>query len=278
MSIEKVEVTNAQGDLLSLVLEDISNGYIVKDISGMGPVKANIVSSAFATLDGEQYQASSRGTRNITFKIGFEPNVENGQTVLELRTALYSHFMTNLVVDLAFYMHNGLVVNIKGRVEANEPNMFTYEPENDISIICFDPDFIDLTPVQIHDRFTTADNTPKLIYVDGSSPTGLTSLTFTAPASITDFTIYHTTPSGEQRTMLITTPLIVNDVVNICTVPRKKSITRTRSGVTSSILQAKDVASQWVSLEKGDNLFYVHSSSTTPAPVLIDFYNRYGGL
>lgn len=279
MSIVKVEVTNSQGNPLVLSLEDISNGYVVEDIDGLGPVKATIVTSNFATMDGQQRQSSSREVRNVTIKLGYAQDFSINQTVRALRSRLYEFFMTATLVDLAFYMTDGMVVNVVGEVESCEPAMFTREPQMDISILCFNPDFVDITLVEMHSTFTTIDTTPHEVMVDGTVKTGLTSLRFTAPKTLSEFTIYHTTPAGEVRTMLISAPLVLGDVVNLSTVKGQKSITMTRTGVTTSLLWAVSPQSNWVLLEPGLNQLYINASLTGPsAPVLVDYNNRYGGL
>lgn len=279
MSINKVEVTNVQGDFLSLVLDDVSNGYVTKEIEGLGPVKSNIVSSSFAGIDGQQYQSSSRDVRNVVFQLGFEPEYGTNQTIRSLRSQLYQYFMTGFEVSMDFYMTDGLMVNATGRVETCEPAIFTREPQMNISVICFDPDFIDPTLVELHNTFTTIDNTPKLIQVDGSVKTGLTSLSFTAAKAMSEFTIYHTTPSGNLRVMEISVPVVVGDVVNMCTIKGQKTITLTHLGVTKSILWAVSPQSDWVLLEPGANQFYLNGTTTGPSSaVLVDFNNRYGGL
>lgn len=278
MSIDKVEVTNSQGNLLILTLDDISNGYVVEEIDGLDPVKATIVSSDFATMDGQQYQASSRDTRNITIKLGYAPNFTVDQTIRELRSGLYQFFMPKSEITLTFYMADGLVVHTVGRVESCGAPLFSQEPQMDISVICFDPDFIENNTVEIHSTFTTTDTSPHLVQVNGTVNTGLTLLTFTAPKVLSEFTIYHTTPSGEVRTMLISAPLILNDVVKLCTIKGSKSITKTSSGVTTSMMWAVSPQSTWVLLEPGANTLYLNASLTTPAPVLVDYNNRYGGL
>lgn len=278
MSIDKVEVTNEQGALLILSMEDISNGYVIEDIGGLGPVKATIVTSEFATLDGQQYQASSREGRNITLKLGYAPNYAENQTVFDLRQALYNHFMTDTAVELAFYMTSGMVVNIEGRVESCDPAIFTREPQMDISIVCFDPDFVDLTPVTIHDVLTTDDTSGNVINVVGSVKTGA-SVSFTAPQALSDFTLYHTTPSGQLRTMLVSAPLETGDVVKLNTVPGQKSITLTRGGTTSSLLYALQPQADWLLLERGENLLHLNTAPAGPgAFVHLEYNNRYGGL
>lgn len=278
MSIDKVEVTNSQGNLLTLSLEDISNGYVVADIDGLDPVKTTIATSNFATMPGQQYQASSREARNITMKLQYAPNYSENQTTRALRTGLYDFFLEDEEISLTFHMLDGLVVSTRGRVESCEAPLFVKEPQMDISILCFDPDFVSDDMVELHSTFTTTDTTPGIISYNGSVKTGLTSIRFTAATPISDFTIYHTTPAGITNTMLISAPIILGDVVDICTITGQKSITLTRASVTSSLLWAVSPQSKWIQLVKGANQFYLHASSGSPSPVLVDYYNRYGAL
>jgi hypothetical protein len=273
MSIDKVEVTNSQGNLLTLTLEDISNGYVVEDIDGLDPVKATIVSSNFATIEGQQYQASSRETRNIVIKLGYAPDFSIGQTIRGLRFGLYQFFMTGTPVGLKFYMTDGVTVNTSGRVESCEAPLFSQEPEMDISIICFDHDFIG-SLVELHETFNYDDSAAIPFVVAGSTPTGLTSLSFTVNQTLSEFTIYHTTPAGVLNTMLVSAPLLTGDVINMCTVKRQKSITMTRSGITTSL----QPQSTWVLLEPGTNLFYLNAVPSGGDAVLLDYNTRYGGL
>lgn len=278
MSIDKVDVTNAQGNLLTLTLEDISSGYIVEEIGGLDPVKASIVTSDFALIDGQQYQASSREARNITMQLGFVPNPSENQTVRALRSRLYQFFMPKSSITLKLYMTDGLVVTASGRVESCEQSLFVQDPQMNISIICFDPDFVDPTLVQLHSTFTTIDTASHSIQYTGTVDTGLTSLRFTAPKALSEFTIYHTAPDGTVRTMQVTAPLLLNDVVELCTIRGQRSISLTRGGVTSSILWAV-AAGEWVILQPGLNQLYINASTTGPsAPVFVDYNNRYGGL
>ena len=278
MSIDKVEVMNSRGDLLTLSLEDISNGYVVKEIEGLDPVKATLVSSAFANIDGEQEQASSREKRNIIFHLEYAPNYTEDETIRSLRTRLYRYFTAPMKVKMTFYMTDGLVVETTGTVESCEAPLFSSEPGMDISVICFDPDFVEVEPTEILSTFTTTDTEGHEITIEGTSPTGLDLLTFTANKALTGFTIYHTTPEGVLRTMQISIPLEVGDVVSLCTVKRRKSITLTRGGTTSSILRAVSTQAQWVQLEQGVNQLYINATSTDPTYVNITYHERHGGL
>ena len=74
MLLKTLKVTNSRGFTLDLPLEDISGGFIVKGIEGLGPVKATLVSSSFANMDGEQYHSSRRKARNLIVKLGLDPD------------------------------------------------------------------------------------------------------------------------------------------------------------------------------------------------------------
>lgn len=277
MSIEKLEVTNSQGNLLTLSLEDISEGYIVQDMDGLGPVKATIASSNFANIDGEEEQASSRDPRNITIELGYAPDYTENETVRSLRSRLYQFFTAPSRVKLTFYMLDGTVVQTMGTVESCDPAIFTQEPQMNIAIYCANPDFIETTVTHREDFFTT-DTESRLVRITGTLKTGLSSLSFTANQAMSGFSIYHVTPGGDQRNMLINAPLQLGDTVTMCTIKGRKSITLTRNNNTSSLLWAVSPESLWVLLEPGDNQLYLNGDTINGARVYIDYYNRHGGL
>ena len=276
MSIIKVEVTNRQGNLLTLPLEDISGGFIVKDIQGLDPVQATLVSSNFATLDGEEYQSSSLEKRNIHILLEYNPDYTLDQTVRGLRQQLYPFFRPKSPITLKFYMTDGLVVQIDGRVETMEAPLFTNEPSIDISILCFKPDFINPTPVVVT-GFSTSDTTPTVVDVDGTEDTGIELVLTVTRATMSEFTVYHTPPGGSVVTLQVTAALILDDVVRIDTRPGSKEAILTRSSTPSSILYAVSPQSNWITLENGSNELRVYTSGTG-CPASIQYYNRYGGL
>src|SRR5438128_1459277 len=57
MTMNGVQIFSSKGETLTLMLADISQGYTIRSIDGLDPVKANVVSSSFANQDGEQYQS-----------------------------------------------------------------------------------------------------------------------------------------------------------------------------------------------------------------------------
>lgn len=269
-----VEVRSSQGNLLVLSLTDASNGFIVADIEGLDPVKATIVSSSFARVDGTQYQASRREERNIKLKVELEPDYVV-DTVRDLRHRLYAYFMPKSVVGLKFYDTNGLIVDISGRVETCQSALFTKEPTMDISIICFDPDFYDPTPVQIS-GMTTATETETLLEYNGTVDTGIT-FVLNVDRTLSEFTIYHRPPNDETRTLEFSAPLVAGDVLTISTVSGDKGATLARAGTTSSILYGISPQSNWTELMSGDNYIRVYAEGAG-VPFEIEYLNKYGGL
>lgn len=269
----KVEARSPQGNLLTLQLDDISSGMIVEEITGLDPVKATLVSSNFAQQDGSQYQSARRETRNITMKIGLDPTGDD--SVFDLRTRLYSFLMPKSEVALRFYMTEGLTVDIPGRVESLETELFTQDPEANVSIICFDPDFYDATPV-VQTGMHTADVSGRSIEYDGTVDTGMF-FSIAIADNKSELTIYQTGPDGTVRTLDFSGSLIAGDVLKISTVSGNKGAILTRAGVDTSVLYGVSPQSSWMGLEPGTNIVRVYATGDT-SPVTITYTNRYGGL
>lgn len=272
--LEKVEVTTEQGELLPLVLADVSDGIIVKEITGLGPVKATLVSTSFAGLDGEQYQTARREPRDLRFKFGLEA-MYGGGTVRAIRQRLYKFFMTKRNVKMKFFMTDGLVVEIWGRVESNDPPMFTREPEMDVVLRCFLPDFIDPTVVHLTGN-TTSLTTETLVQYEGDVDTGLI-FKLNVDRTINEFTIYHRPPDGSLLSLDFASPLLSGDVLTISTTPGDKYASLLRGGATSSLLRGVSPYANWPMFQPGDNHIRVYATGAS-IPYTIDYFNHYGGL
>ena len=272
--LSMVEIVSNQGTLLTLPLDGISNGLLVEDIQGLGPVKATLVSSSFARLDGQQYQTSRRDTRNIKFTIGLEPDYIT-ETVSSLRQRLYGFFMTKTQVKMTFHTSEGQQYNISGRVETCEPSLFTQEPAVDISVICFNPDFYDPTPIQIT-GLSVADSTEIIGVYEGTVETGI-KFTLNVDRDVSAFTIYHRPPDDSLYTLDFATPLMAGDTLFINTMAGEKEATLTRNNNDSPILYGISPQSKWLELMPGDNSLRVYAEGTG-IPFTIEYINKYGGL
>jgi hypothetical protein len=271
--ITKVEVRSALGLLLTLQL-DATDGIVVENIDGLDPVKATLTSSSFATLDGAQFQASRRETRNIIMTLGLEPDYVT-TSVRDLRNQLYQFFMPKATVNLRFFLEDDLVASIDAVVESFETILFTQTPTATISLICYDPDFTNLTPVEIEGD-TVDDATTFTIDYDGTADTGFV-FTLLVDRTLDAFTIYQTPGDAVVRTMDFAADLVADDVVTISTVRGNKYITLLRSSVITSLLYGLSPQSNWLELQPGANAMRVLADGAA-IPFTIDYTTRYGGL
>ena len=136
------------GDHLELPF-DASSGYVVKEIEGLGPVKADIITTEYASMDGGAYQTARGNMRNIVLQLGFDPSYESDDPFGELRRGLYPYLTPKMHVELRFLSSNFETVKILGYVESFEPSIFSAEPEVQISILCPDPYFSSIAPVTV---------------------------------------------------------------------------------------------------------------------------------
>jgi hypothetical protein len=267
--------TNEKGDQLTFDLDNVDNGFLTKEIEGLDPVKATLVTSSVASRDGVQYQSVHREARDIKLKLGIEPQ-DSTVTVSQLRKQLYNIFMPKTQVRLQFVDDEGLTVWIFGRVEECDIPHFVEEPEANISIMCFDPDFFDPTAVVITGE-TASDETEVVVNYEGTVDTGIR-FRLDADRELSEFTIYHHPPSGEIRLLEFVAPLVADDSLYITTVKGSKGATVSHSGGTpSSVLYGISPYSAWLELQPGENRLRVYAEGE-PIPFTLEYTNKYGGL
>lgn len=272
--LTKVEVTNNQGSKLVLPLGEAVEGFYIQDISGLDPVKANLVSSSFAQQDGEQYQSSRREKRNIVMKLGMEFGPRTG-SIRELRSTLYRFLMPKTEARFRFYDDDDFTVDIMGRVEGNETPLFSKDPEATISILCFDPDFYDPLGLVLSGS-TTADTSEFAVNYEGSVETGFV-LKVMVDRDLPELVVYSRTPDGVMTNLQFIDPLVAGDVLTISTVSGAKGATRNRAGTDSSVLYGISPYSNWINLFPGLNYIRVYAEGAA-VPYTIEYTNKFGGL
>jgi len=272
--LNKVEARTVRGAMLSLPFDDISGGYLVQGIDGLDPVPANIVSTSFARLDGEQYQSARREKRNLVLRLGLEPDYTT-QTVRELRNNLYRFFMPRQLSAFRFYTDDFPTVDIEGRVETFDCPLFVKEPVATISVLCLDPDFYEPIEVEISGSTTDGVFMGNIDYA-GTVDTGII-FTLNVDRAMSGFTIYHQ-PEGEQvRTLVVVGDFVAGDIVEISTIPGNKYATLTRGSVISSILYTVSPYSDWTRLQEGPNALRVFAEGAA-VPYTIRYTTKHGGL
>lgn len=270
----KFDATNRRGQVLTIEMEENDSGYQVADITGLDPVKATLVSSSYAGVDGEEYQSAKRGPRNLNFKFDLEPDF-NPETYSSLRKKLYTYFMPKSRVDLRFYDDTGLYVDISGYVEDLSAPRFELDPQVNISVMCFKPDFIDPRTVQMS-GYSVSDETVTPIDYPGTVETGLL-LTLYVNRMVPNFSIYNEGDDGQLTQMDFSAPLEDGDVLTISSVTGSKGIVLLRDGVSSSYLYGKSAQSAWIQLYEGMNDFRVYAAGA-PLAYDLEYTIRYGGL
>lgn len=268
-----LEVRTDQGDLLPLPFGDLTSGYSIQEIDGLDPVDATIVSSSYATMDGEQYHASRRDKRNIVIKMGYE-TAYTTRTVRQLRQQLYEFFLPKAIANLTFSFDDGDPVQISGYVESFASPLFTDQPIATISILCMDPDFED-TDSTILSGTTVTDATTMDIEYDGTVETGI-DLTFTFAAAATAFSIVNTGADGLHE-MDFAGTFNAGDSIEVITTAGSKGVYLTRAGTQVSYLYALSPYSDWIQLQPGSNAFRVTVAGTAN-PYEIVYTTKYGGL
>ena len=74
--IYSIVVTNYLGDRIKLELgkPDVS-GFLIKSVTGLGPVKATVNTTEVVTNDGSMFNSARLSQRNIVFQIVFVDTV-----------------------------------------------------------------------------------------------------------------------------------------------------------------------------------------------------------
>lgn len=272
--LKQLDITTRRGTSLSFDMFENDSGYQVADIEGLGPVKATLVSSNFAGMDGAQFQSASRGPRNIKLILDLEPDGVT-DTFTSLRTRLDSYFMTKSQIKMRFFKTSGLYLDIIGVVEDLSAPIFVEDPTVTISIMCFLPDFLDPRTVAL-DGVTVPGETLTEIDYPGTVETG-TLLILNVNRPLSDFTIYNTGEDGFLQQLDFSGALLSGDTLTISSVKGSKGITLIRSGVTTSFLYGKTPQSSWIELNEGLNNFRVYAPGD-PIPYELQYTVRYGGI
>lgn len=280
--IKRITVINYTGDSVTITLneDEPEHGMIITDIEGLGPPKANINMTTLATTDGGLFNSARSDMRNIVISMlfTFAPTIEDSR----LRT--YKYFPLKKPLDFLVETDRR-IAKTTGYVESNEPNIFSKEEGNQISIVCDDPYFYSagengtnttvfygiepLFEFEFSDPEDEDDESPSLefgsienetektVYYDGDAEVGIL-ITIHALDEAKNITIYN---AGTREVMKIDTSRIpggilkAHDDIIISTVRGRHTIELLRDGIYTNILNALDKYSDWFLLAKGDNVF-----------------------
>ena len=139
--IKSVKITNYLGESINLPLRYYPErpSFIIREIEGLGPMEADLNMTEMATIDGALDNSARANTRNIVFSLIF---MENEETPLieDVRLLTYKYFPLKRPVTIEVQTDRRLC-RITGRVETNNPDIFSDQEGCEISIICAYPYF-----------------------------------------------------------------------------------------------------------------------------------------
>ncbi len=286
--LTKVEVTSPRPDVPVLLLGEFhpnQNPIQIRDISGLEPVKAEITTTSFIQ-DGVLFQSSRLGMRNLVLILGLNPNWID-QTMSTLRRMLYTYFLPKAWCKFRFYSDDMPTVEIEGFIETFEPNIFSQDPEIQISVLCPQPDFVGIDRV----TYTGVDIPAATLVLDykGTVETGF-EMNFDLIASPeVQNEAFQTSQPGTIWNRFDTRLVNANSdfYLHVSTVKsgKKTEYVRRSDGFIINQISNKVtnpvIGSVWPLIKPGKNTLQVTrfgSTQMTPKAWTMWFYNRYGGL
>lgn len=282
--ITKIELFSLQPDAPVLPLGGFmpnDDPVQIRSVTGLEPVKANIATTPFASGRGVLYQGSTTPQRNIVMALGLNPDWEGQQTMASLRHILYRYLMPENWTKLRFFSQELPDVDIEGYVESFEPNMFSEDPEVQVSIICPRPDFIE-ADATIYDGVVDDGTLEEVFEYAGTIRTGFELRidgTVNNPDYTGDITV-KLTSFGVQEHFTIT-PVTVDGqrYFKLSTVrnsKRAQSVSKADGSLTN-LLSGVTGDSVWLEIKPGENVLSIAAAEMGQVWTMA-YFNRYGGL
>jgi len=257
----------------------------IRNIDGLGPVKAALSSTAYATGRGSYFQGGSIPERNIVLTLGLNPNWTD-QTIASLRQLLYGYFMPEQPCKLRMFTDEYPDLEIEGICESVEPSIFAQDPEIQVSVINHQPDFLSIESTSFVGAVTNAitDGEPTEYEYDyaGSAPTGF-QVTVKPSASL-DYTgplwfVLETSDTLESF-KLTEAHVAPGHHLIFGTLDNDRKIVEFDTGdpdAATSILKQVESGSKWLKIMPGSNFFAV-SAEENGLEFEVVYFDRYGGI
>ena len=251
----------------------------VRNISGLDPVKASVNTSPYGSVDGASYVGSSLTNRNIVLTLHPNPDYDNW-TYESLRRLIYAYFMPKRPTKLVFYSDDMIPVAISGIVEGVTVNMFSKDPELQVSIICPDPYFTALEATVITGQTVRPGGDVVVVDYGGTIEAGInvkvTAVTAPNPTGITvqigdpPITSFGVVATVDPATYF-----------ELSSIPMRKYVQNVGigSGVITNLLSKVSIqeGSAWPTLQPGENEFRVVTDQGAQDWEL-RYFERFGGL
>ena len=256
---------NSSGDRIDMTTT--ANQYMTSKITGLNPPPGTVSTSSYAGMDGSYLNNAFIEKRNLV--ISFEMR---GVGIEKRRHALYRVVKPSRYIKV-FYKTSNIDVYTEGYVETCEIDNFNNKINGQISILCPDPYWYSSSAIHAcYSRvssgfffpfpqsdepfalgsYSTIDNIE--IFNDGDE-TGFIIQIEALDTAITP-TIYNA-DTGEY--LQIKGEMQRGDIIMISTTTGNKTVTLTRNGVESNIINQLVAGSTWLTLREGLNTFHVQA-------------------
>lgn len=249
----------------------------IRNIDGLGPVKADVNTAPFGSVDGESFTGAHVPKRNIVITLGLNPDWANW-SMEELRRLLYRYFIPKNPVRLIFRSDDDLPdVQIEGYTESVEPSIFAKDVEIQVSIICPDPYFVAVNPTIVTGNVGAP---VKTITYNGSIETGyFIKVTQIVQPDATFISVR----MGDPYTASFRLPCAITPTkyLQINSIPGNKYVRNVElnTGVVTNLLNNVYSGSTWPVLKPGDNKLQILCDiPSTVAAYELTYYEKFGGL
>ena len=246
-------------------MADTANKYMTSSITGLSPPTGTINTAVYAGMDGSYLNNAFIEKRNVV--ITFEMR---GMNVEQRRHLLYRVVKPSRYVKV-YYRTAGIDVYAEGFIETCEVTNFGQLVSGQISIICPDIYWYSNEPIyavysQINGAFHfpfpesdkpfplgTYGKDQDIVIENSGEKTGFI-IRIEALDEAATPTIYNA-DTGEY--LQITGALLKSDVITVSTKTGHKTVTLTRNGVDSNIINRLVTGSAWLQLSEGKNTFHI---------------------
>lgn len=278
--IKSLTITNHLGDSILLeLMRPEKSGFVVKNVDGLGPVKANINMTASATCDGAMYNSAFMESRDIVISLLYYQT--NNETIEDIRQKSYKYFPNKKKIHIRIETDNRIVWT-EGYVEDNIPAIFSNESGCVITIRCPDPHLYSInenntifygvdplfefplenssTEEKLLNMGDIIHTNTAVVFNEGDCDVGCT-IIIDVIGSVSNILIYRN--SGSEKMIIdagkipstLGSQIVSGDTIVIETSIGNKSIVLIRDGIQHNILNCLSKDSTWFTLSEGDNIF-----------------------
>ena len=267
-------------------LTDQEDRWQLVSVAGLNSPAAEISTSVVPTFDGERFNSSRVGMRNIVITIAINGNVESN------RNELNSVVMTKRYIKV-YYKNNSRNLYIEGHVESFEYDVFAQKVMGQISIICNEPFWKDVNgdnfeifpvvpllefPIGIPNEGIALseimDNPAAIIYNNGVTDSGVEVIIECVGSVVNPWIV--NTATGQKMEFSLT--LDPTQEIKVSTTKGHKRVLLLDDGEEINILMKMN-GTGWITLNSGANAILIGAASGAEnLRVNIIHRNEYGGV